>query len=61
MTTNKAASRMIAAATGIVMGFGLAAAQAADPVKIGLLTTLSGDGAGLGVDPSYELSGSTMI
>merc|ERR1711965_705645 len=32
------------------MGFGLAAAQAADPVKIGLLTTLSGDGAGLGVD-----------
>lgn len=50
MTTNKAASRMIAAATGIVMGFGLAAAQAADPVKIGLLTTLSGDGAGLGGD-----------
>lgn len=50
MTGHKRSARIIAAATGIVMTMAVGAAGAADAVKIGLLTTLSGDGAGLGVD-----------
>ena len=38
---------LVAAAAGVAMA---AAAQSSEPVKIGLLSTLSGPGAGLGVD-----------
>jgi branched-chain amino acid transport system substrate-binding protein len=38
---------LVAAAAGVAMA---AAAQSTEPVKIGLLSTLSGPGAGLGVD-----------
>ena len=40
--------RVLALATAIAMA--TAAAQAADEIRIGMITTLSGPGSGLGID-----------
>ena len=42
--------KKIASATALALSLGLAGTALAEPVKIGLITTLSGGGAGLGVD-----------
>jgi len=42
--------RNIVAAAALALAFGVSGAALAEPLKVGMITTLSGDGAGLGVD-----------
>jgi branched-chain amino acid transport system substrate-binding protein len=42
--------KAVVAATAMVLSMGVAGAAVADPIKIGMITTLSGGGAGLGID-----------
>ena len=42
--------KTIVSAAAFAVSLGLAATASAEPVKIGMITTLSGGGAGLGVD-----------
>ena len=57
----------ILAASALALGLGVSGLAFAEPVKVGLITTLSGGGAGLGVDArdgfmlAIKLSGATDI